>query len=135
MIRYSISILLMCFSVVGTNAQHIDTLHIKAKVVRIDKIKFYTVIRAKLDTSDKLITVLSPLDEKNNVVIGKKNSTLIRVGKTYNFDLINTLKIKVSKQRYLLLHYQKFYYGPLLLLEEGEIPYLGLNTYKSKLFY
>ncbi|MFT3824226.1 MAG: hypothetical protein QM731_09910 [Chitinophagaceae bacterium] len=125
--------LFSCVFVFNAKAQD-DTSYVTAKIVRIDTIKYYVVIRVQTDKEPKQMTVLSPFDEKDEIIADKHDCVLVTTGKKYSFKLAPTSKIKIAKDKYLLISFKKYYSGDLLLLEEGEIPYVALNMYKCFIF-
>jgi hypothetical protein len=109
-------------------------MHINAKVSKIDTIDYYIVVKARALKSLRRYTILSPVDEKSQMVLDRKDSCRVTVGAVYSFVLQPTNRIKNGEESYFLVNLKRFYYGNLKLLDEGEVPYIALNMYKDFLF-
>lgn len=114
-------------------AQSTDTLYVHAKINKIEKIDYYIVIKAT-GKNGMRFTILAPLDERNRLTYNKKDSCIIKEGCNYSFALQVTNTIKNGKESYLLINLRKFYYGAMLLLDEGELPYIAINMYKDTIY-
>ena len=134
---YLVLFLAVCLSFLiseKAGAQNSDTVSISAKVLRIDTIDYYVVLRIRPEGKAIPITVLSPLKERSKTLMGSTDSVMVKVGKRYSFYLVPTMYLKFKEDLYRTVSLKKFYYGSLLLLNEDEVPYIALNMYRYFLF-
>jgi hypothetical protein len=122
----------MCLSN-DAKSQRSDTLFYNARVVEIDTIDYYVIVRAL--SNEKRMTILSPLDEKNKFIEKCTDSSIIKAGVDYRFVLLQTARIKGRDGNYFLLPLKNLYYGSKHLLNAGELPYLALNMYGFKVYH
>ncbi len=105
------------------NAQ--DTLKIKAEVLSIDTIKYYTVYKIKTDdTSHSNITVLAPKDSSGVLVQNEYRE--IFVGGSYKFKLLAMSLIRGEDGHNIFLNLRRFAYGNIFSLDNVEVPFLAL---------
>lgn len=128
---YSFSFLMAFFSLV--KSQNNDTLFIKTKVESIDALDYYIVIHAVSEDNKKL-TILSSADDKNSIIENFKCYEKLDVGNEYNFILQKVTRIKNGKNSYLFISLKKFDYNGKPFLDDGELPFLALNTYQYDIY-
>lgn len=117
----------------NSKSQSVDTLFYNARVVEIDTIDYYVIVRAL--SNEQRMTILSPLDKKNKFIEKCTDSGIIKAGFEYRFILMQTARIKGPDGNYLLLPLKNIYYGSKHLLKAGELPYLALNMYGFKIYH
>ncbi len=116
-------------------SQSSDTVFIRAKVESVDTIDYYVVIKAISKKDSRRITILSPLDERNEFIAKYKDSDTVNAGCSFDFILKTTNRIKNSEGSYFFISLRKFDYGGKPFLEAGELPYLALNMYRFQIYY
>lgn len=112
-----------------------DSSIVKARVRKIIYSDYYVVIKATKIGDNKELTILSIRNERNKTVSACRDSIEIKKGKIYEFSIEPTNRIKNGTNNYMIINLRRFYYGKLLLLEAGELPYIALNMFNNKLFY
>jgi hypothetical protein len=115
-------------------SQNNDTLFVKAKILNIDTIDYYVVIRAVSEDKKKM-TILSPIDVKNPLIEKFKHSCSVKVGCNYDFTLQVTSRIKNGEGSHLFISLRKFDYNGKHFLDEGELPYTALNMYRFDIYH
>lgn len=108
-----------------------ELIKITAKVDSFFSINYYVVIKAH--NADRKFTILSKTYEKNGLT-KYRYSCLIRKGKRYTFILQQTSVIKVSTDANMLINLRSFNIGDRHFLDNGELPYMALNMFNTRLF-
>ncbi|MFZ1798911.1 MAG: hypothetical protein WAU24_03525 [Chitinophagaceae bacterium] len=110
-----------------------DTLNVRGKILSIDTIRFYMIIKIKsCDTTHPIKIVLSPRDSP--VTIANSEFKDVVIGNFYSFKLLGIYIIKGEDGNNIILNLRKFNYYDIFTLEKGEVPYLALNMSDRKIW-
>lgn len=125
--------LLIFLLILASRVKSQDTLKIKGKILSIDTIRFYMVIKIKTcDTLHSIKIVLSPRDSLRT--IANSNYEEVIVGNFYSFKLLGIYIIRGEDGHNIILNLRKFNYYNIFSLDDGEVPYLALNMSNRKIW-
>jgi hypothetical protein len=131
-----LKICLIFLVLIGNKArsQNDTSEYLCATVNKIDTTDYYLVIKATTGKNNTRITILSQWNEPNKLVGKYKDSCKVKIGHTYKFHLEKTNRVRTGKDSYFFINLQKLYWGKVLLVDEGQIPYIALNMNRSMLY-
>lgn len=117
----------------ASRAESQDTLNVRGKILSIDTIRFYMVIKIKsCDTTHKIKIVLSPRESPGTIANSHFKDVVI--GNFYSFKLLGIYVIKGDDGNNIILNLRKFNYYDVFSLDNGEVPYLAFNMYNRKIW-
>ena len=131
--RCEILFTLILMLLLASRAESQDTLNVRGKILSIDTIRFYMVIKIKsCDTAHKIKIVLSPRESPGT--IANSNFKDVVIGNFYYFKLLGTYIIKGEDGKNIILNLRKFNYNDIFSLDNGEVPYLAFNMNNRKIW-
>jgi hypothetical protein len=109
-----------------------DTLYVKGKVLSIDSMKFYSVLKIlTCDSTQKTKVIFSKRDLKFEPGLDYQE---IKVNDIFSFKLIGVFIFKGDDGENIILNLRSYAYADIFSLEAGEVPYLALNMSGIKIF-
>lgn len=109
-----------------------DTINVKGKVLSIDTMRFYMVIKIKTCDSIGSSKVILSKRESNLEIIGKNQEII--VGNIYLFKLLGISIFKADDGHNIILNLRRYSYSNKFSLEFGEFPYLAINMSGTKIY-
>lgn len=113
------------FSLIAFQSKSQDTLKVSGKVLSIDTIRYYVVVKLQAcDTCGSMVILSNRITTPNNT---RPECKEIFVGYYYCFTLKKIATFKGEDGINILLNLRKFNYYNVFSLDNGEVPYISLT--------